>query len=489
LWSTLGLYFSVISKPEANYIFGNTKYTTIFNDFTVHKTIRVIDNSTASNHIAKSIDGISKNHPNVSSINGHASSRRFKKSLDYSASVDKNSNVMIRTSATKGGMILVSLIAEQQVGAAMNMFSLQKWAKSVGASVVEPFVQNSMFKLPIVFSQKALDTKLRFRDYFDIDIWNNMSMLMNGTPLVPWETFVDQAPKKYIFVVIVNSLRKEERSIYIDDEIMQQPYCKDTLLFTTEKYRFYIDQLQLKLVRRVCLSFYKTVMDIDNFTNIIYGNFSSPDVIVWFHIWKGFSKNNRVRVFQQHYHRNRETLTMLHTSKRVLYHSQKYIRKFLKSEPGKYTAISIRTMLRGKYLPRSNHSSFFHNCIKNLGGVISNTNISDSTKFVAMDLGRFGDSVVENYIHKNIIRNIETEVFQTVYNNSITMKKWEQSFIRATNGITDSGYIAAIQRTIVENSQCLVLFGGRSNFQRTLLLNYIEKHTKAPCIYEVCYEK
>ena len=97
----------------------------------------------------------------------------------------------------------------------MNMFSLQKWAKYVGVSVIEPFVQNSMLRLPIVFSQKELDTILCFRDYTDIGIWNNMSIVMNGTPLVPWESFVDQAPKKFIFVAIINSLRKEERNIYI----------------------------------------------------------------------------------------------------------------------------------------------------------------------------------------------------------------------------------------------------------------------------------
>ena len=74
-----------------------------------------------------------------------------------------------------------------------------------------------------------------------------------------------------------------------------------------------------------------------------------------------------------------------------------------------------------------------------------------------------------------------------MYNNSLTMRKWEQSFIQASGGITDSGYIAAMQRTIVENGRCLVLFGGRSNFQRTLLSAYEEKHNST-CVYKVCYK-
>jgi len=63
-------------------------------------------------------------------------------------------------------------------------------------------------------------------------------------------------------------------------------------------------------------------------------------------------------------------------------------------------------------------------------------------------------------------------MFRTVYNNSLTMEQWEQSFVQATNGIEDNGYIAAMQRTVLENSKCLVMFGGGSNFQRNLLLSY-----------------
>ena len=465
------LYCFMDLKPQVNYILQHTEYPLTLNTFKIDKSIHV-----AVNYNLNNVTNNGSLH-HIKNINITAST-----TATYKTTIHASNDMQ----GTTKGMILVTLYAEQQVGAAMSLFSLQKWAKVVHASVIEPFVQNSMFKLPIVFSEKTLAAQLRFRDYFDIDIWNNMSISMNGTPLIPWETFIDQAPKKYIFVAIVNSLRKEERSIYIDDEIKEQEYCNSTLDHLINKYSFYINHLlHVKLVRRVCLSFYKTIMHIDKFTEIIYGNFSSSDVIVWFQVWKGFAYHARVRVLEQHFYRTKQTFTMLHTSKRISDDSHRYIREFLKSEPGKYTAISIRTMLRGKYLPRSNHSSFFHDCIMKLGGVISSTN----TKFLAMDLGRFGDRVVENYIYKYIIKNIETELFHTIYNNSLTMQKWEQSFIQATNGITDSGYIAAMQRTIVENGRCLVLFGGRSNFQRTLLLTYKEKHSNETCIYEVCYQK
>ena len=58
----------------------------------------------------------------------------------------------IKNEITTKGRILVTTYGEQQVGAAMSMFSLQKWAKAVGAAVIEPFVQNSTFTLPIITS-------------------------------------------------------------------------------------------------------------------------------------------------------------------------------------------------------------------------------------------------------------------------------------------------------------------------------------------------
>jgi len=401
--------------------------------------------------------------------------------------IHQSNGIKIDTSIKphRRGVILVTRYAEQQVGAAMNMFSLQKWAKTVGASVVEPFIQNSEFRLPIISSQDSLNRRLQFSDYFDIDTWNKMSILNNGTPLISFETFLQYKPKKYIFVTIINNPKMVKRSTHVNEELFEEPLCQDTFDWFNTKYDFYINQLlQVQVARKVCLSFYTTRMNIEDFTNIIYGDLDPTDAMVWIQIWKGFSKNNRVKIYQEHFHRNNKSLSMLKTSKRISDDSQKYIKKYLTSDS--YTAISIRTVVRAKFMPNADHILFFQNCIGKLEEVISS--ISNNTVFMAMDLGRFGDSIAERFINKTVINFIEQKVFQTVYNNSLTMKKWEQSFIQATNGITDSGYIAAMQRTILENSRCLIMFGGRSNFQRSLLLTYKEKHGNQSCVYEVCYE-
>ena len=433
--------------------------------------------------------GVNRFNVNPSSVNAVLEKMQYHMGYidphESNGVVDDIYSEHILKASTVKGRILVTLYGEQQVGAAMSMFSLQKWAKTVNASVVEPFVQNSTFTLPIITTRQQLNDHLQFRDYFNINTWNSMSVAKNVTPLVSWNDFISQVPKKFIFVILLKKSHKEKRSIFVDAEMAQQRICNDTFISFLKNYNFYINNS--KLVRRVCLSFYKTVMHIDQFTKTIYGNFDSSDTMVWFYLWKGFANNNRARVFQQYFYRNSNISNMLHASKKILDDGKNYVKKVLRSELGKYTAISIRTVLRAKHTSKINHMSFFQNCIDKLGDVINSMHISDQVLFLSMDLGRFGDMSANSYMSEGLISYIKEKIFQTVYNNSLTMEQWERSFLQATNGVTDHGYIAAIQRAILENSRCLVMFGGGSNFQRTLLSTYKENHRNETCFNEVCY--
>lgn len=108
--------------------------------------------------------------------------------------------------------------------------------------------------------------------------------------------------------------------------------------------------------------------------------------------------------------------------------------------------------------------------------------------FLAQDLGRFGDVKDIKYLTDDMISRIEDDLFQHVYNGALTIEKWEQQFVDVTGGITDSGYIAAMQSEILKNSGCIVMFGGGSNFQRSVLYRYKENHlNNNSCILEVCY--
>lgn len=392
----------------------------------------------------------------------------------------------INSSSSKKGFIVVGKYFEQQTGAAINMLTLTKWAKSVGAFPVEPFVHESTFVNFDITNENEVESHLRFRDYFDIDLWNNKSLDVNAMPLVPYSTFLAQKPNSVI--VVGFGLQDLPSPFYIDDEIMNLE------AITREKFesrsKSLMQKFNMTIVRRVYSSFENhSPIHIHQFNKIIYGSFDPSSVVVWIYLWQGISKQFRVKIIEKEYHRSFEVFDMLQTSSRIKADSKKYAKRILKSNFGDFLAVSFRSVKRAKRFCVKNlknkRAEFFKSCIQKLKHTIDAMN---NTKriFLALDIGRFGDNKAAKYLTRDLINSIEHDLLHILYNDTFTLKKWEAEFVKVTGGITDSGYIATMQSTLLENSGCLIMFGGDSNFQRNLLLNYQKKYSN-PCIQEVCY--
>ena len=80
----------------------------------------------------------------------------------------------------------------------------------------------------------------------------------------------------------IHMLTKMWKSQYTS--IMISFECSHTFDWFTHKLKDYIDLLQVKLVRHVCLSFAKTWMNINEFKLLIKINI----VTIWIQLWKGF---------------------------------------------------------------------------------------------------------------------------------------------------------------------------------------------------------
>jgi len=387
------------------------------------------------------------------------------------------------------GFLFSAHISEQQVGAAMNLLSLSKWAKHVGVSPVEPFVNESVFKWPHKWPhvQSEISRVLRFRDLFNIDYWNSMCSQFNAAPLVSYETFLSKQTKSSIIVSFLITQHCIPQQVFIDDEISDEADCH-TMFHGFERASDYnINQvLQTNIVRRVCIPLCKRRFHIDTITSYVYGSLNPGEMTVIIIKWSGMMKNHRLRILESDYWRTERTVQMLHTSDRIINDSRNYVKKYLDSDFGKYVAISFRSVKRAKLLEQSEQPYFFKTCIKELGLTIDSLN--SRKVFLAMDLGRFGDGKASSYITDITVKMIEHDLFQAVYKGSMTMDEWEQSFINITDGITDSGYIATLHSNILQNSGCIVMFGGDSYFQKNILYDYKQKHmTDSMCIKEVCY--
>ena len=397
------------------------------------------------------------------------------------------------SSSSSKGFLLVSRYIEQQTGAAMNLLTLSKWAKTVGAFPVEPFVKDSTLHNHLSMNDNfKLKEALYFRDYFDIELWNEMCLNVSAMPLISWDTFTFKNPGK--FILVLNTGEETSKLAFVNDEIMNEAVCKESFSDYESKLQHYITKtlsLKMEIVRRVCISFNDhEPIHIYNFTNIVYGDLNPGNVVVWFNSWRGMMGHRRIKIIERQYTRKAETVEMLESSQRIIDDSKKYIKNILKSDIGKYVAISFRSVKRAKLFyvkGKKNPMKFIHDCIVQLQKTIGLIN-STSRVFLAQDLGRFGDSVAIKYLTMDMIHAIKNELFQYVYNGTLTIEKWERQFVKVTGGITDSGYIAAVQSEILKNSGCIIMFGGDSYFQRHVLYMYKQGHTNSDtCIHEVCY--
>ena len=93
-----------------------------------------------------------------------------------------------------------------------------------------------------------------------------------------------------------------------------------------------------------------------------------------------------------------------------------------------------------------------------------------------------------------ITNETRTRLFDTIQdalrplsNGSTTL---DFDMITITHGITDLGYVAAIQRTIASRADCLVLVGG-GHFLKLALGDYLKFHPNHSswCIHTVCMEE
>ena len=378
---------------------------------------------------------------------------------------------------------------EQQTNSVINMWSFQKWAKLLGYKVLEPFVNQSVLGL----TDRILDTcdvtnSLRFRDYFDIDLWTDMTKNKYGVPpLEQWDTFACSPFKKTVVVLLI--YWTSHPGDFIDNDIDKRPECKK------EKEIFYIrhaklfDKLKLQVIRNVCLILGR--LTLKHFDSYLF--LEKDDVNVWFSDWRGIW---RIQL-TDHPELGRGSegmnniLAMIKTSPSVLKDARNYVNTILSTNFKEYTAIAFRTAGKKNALVGSGHSrddvmQALRKCLEDLKLVLLKD--TSSVKVLCIDLGRFGDLTTFEFFDVNDDGNkLYKSALQIVYGNK-SIDEYENEFVRAANGIEDSGYIGSMQKSIAENAKQLIVVGGYSNFQNSIVLNFKDKNRNCPnCVKRICH--
>ncbi|XP_065907243.1 uncharacterized protein [Dysidea avara] len=395
---------------------------------------------------------------------------------------------------------LCSSYWEQQTNAILNMFCFQRWASSVGLTVVEPFVHMSELKFSheLLHGDGTMSGALRLHDYIDIDYWNKRAKKSDVPPLESWKNFTQFSTKKIIVAII--SYNVGTGGTFVGEEINYHPPClKQKTLFFSDHSKLF-NKLQFEVIRIVCVSFSDYyIISPENFTDSFEIDNEQQDVTLWLSEWQGV-ENGRVAftgLGDNEFGRLNvdggagRLLSMIHPSQRLISDSRQYVKQIIGCDFDQYIAVVFRAK------PREDRNqdgiNFFHKCASKLNRYLTSFRINNSQSgFLSIDLGRFGDMVRADkfdYDKHGSYTGKGTKLFQKVLNivyGNKSIESYENDFIQATNGVVDSGYVGAVQRTIAINARSLVIIGGHSSFQKTIVSNFKKRNHRSSIKY-MCY--
>ena len=376
---------------------------------------------------------------------------------------------------------------EQQTNALINMWSFQKWAhKSGNLKVVEPFAVESVLEFPGPNHQ--LNNTLRLRDYFDLDHWTKETAKLSIEPLVTWETFVKYANRKVI--VALPAYGAAPGGIFVDDEINKCQGCKSAMDTFYSNTNSLFKSLHFEVIKTVCFAYFrpKDYLTLQKFNSYLL---SGNETTIWFGLWQGVASGRvliRDRTLERTSNGLEKVLSMVQPSPRIIADSRNYVKTTLNADFREYTAIIIRSARRFAEMVLRGRSSkdvmnYLTNCVEKLNNVLDKS--GSTSYFLGTDIGKFGDRTAYR-LDDNDSAKLLQQLLQVVYGNK-TIDVYQNEFIQAANGVEDRGYLASMQKTISEQAKCLIVMGGFSTFQRSVVLNY-RKGGQFNCVKYVCYE-
>ena len=367
------------------------------------------------------------------------------------------------------------------------MWSFQKWAhKSGNLKVVEPFAIESVLEFPSPKHQ--LTDTLRFRDYFDLDHWTKETAKLNIEPLVTWDTFVKYANRKVI--VALPAYGAKPGGVFVDDEINECEGCISARNTFYNNTNLLFKSLHFEVIKTVCFATFKKTdyLTLQKFNSYLL---SDDRATIWFGLWQGVASGRvliRDRTLERTSSGLNNVLAMVHSSPRIIADSRNYVKTILNVDFREYTGIIIRSARRYAEMVLRRHSSsevmnYFTNCVEKLNNILDKSGAT--SYFLATDIGKFGDRTAYK-LNDNDSAKLLQQLLQVVYGNK-TIDVYENEFIKAANGVEDRGYLASMQKTISEKAKCLIVMGGFSTFQRSVVFNY-RNGGQFNCVKYICYE-
>ena len=404
------------------------------------------------------------------------------------------------------GYVVALRYSGQQGAGIQALMSLQCWTASFNLPVriLEPIINGTVFisaprDTGISMSNKS---HIRFSDLFDIEHFNRISESVGYVSLGTMEDYFTSTPKDVIYVylkLVPKSLPASERSAKIvwtgDSECVGEECCY--------KFRSDVEKIEgiaelkenycvIRIIEATYSYAHHYILSSEEVREVIYGDRQPQKVTLMFSLWRTpwYVVNDELddpnKCKRAGYDSRKEQFV---PSPRLISDTEHYEKSFLNSR--NEVAVMLRIEHIIEYVDKHREQWTTDKCLQEAYQL---TNERDKTgrPMVTLDMGKFGSGSWSNLPTKygvdvDGLKEKLKQLLNSLFNNELSFYEWEESFTRATSGIENSGYIAALQRTLASRAECLILVGG-GTFQDLALKDYLRNHPKREnrCVKLVC---
>jgi hypothetical protein len=394
----------------------------------------------------------------------------------------RREGVGLREQKRNGGKIyaLAWRYSGQQAAGIQGVASLQCWAgqSQLRAEVMEPIIRHNELTSTL---EPHVDDAMRLGDYFDLKYLNDKSITAGYAQVTRREEFIENAPRLVVFVRS-EMHDTEEKVVWSSSNISE---C-----YTEGRGDFRVIGHGLNKLRSLGYCVVKAAITAagqlthEKMMDIL-GEWKHRSVTLIVSLWKGpMALTTKCMGIG-----GGSALSHFYPSPGLLDDARTYYLNHIRHRS--YSAVMIRLEHAAMLIERSPGEHSIKGCLQELvqRAETVQRRTGGHTPMVAADLGKYGSNTwqwaIKDSKMLSTALNDTKHVIGTLLQHQWSFEEWENTFVEAAGGITNEGYIAALQRTIASRADCLVLFGGGS-FQQSVLQEYLHIHRKDRCVETVC---
>lgn len=409
------------------------------------------------------------------------------------------------------GYVVALRYSGQQGAGIQALMSLQCWAASFNLPIriLEPILNDTFFvSIPHERKTSLSSRFLRFGDLFDIKHFNRVSESIGYVSVGTKEEFLTAAPRNAIYIHLklvpksLPVLEQAAKTVWtVDSECKEEECCyqsKDSS--TSGKYEEIAslnkDFCVIRIIEATYSYAHHYIFSDKEVREVIYGDNRQPQhVTVIFNLWRtpwyviNNELNNPHKCKRAGHDSSKEQFC---PSPRLISDTEHYEKQFLNSNNEVAVMLRIEHMI--EYVDQHHEQWTVDKCLQDVNR-LTNEKQKFGRPMVTLDMGKFGSGVwsevaTKHGVDVDSLTKKSKLLLNSLFKNEWTFEEWEESFTQATGGIENSGYIAALQRTLASRAKCLILVGG-GTFQDLALKDYLRNNPRREnhCVHLVCVKK